>query len=148
MARLRPYLLKATYQWLNDHELTPYLLVDAENPDVIVPKENVKNGRIVLNLAPVAVSNFYLENDSISFDASFGGVLWEIYVPIAAAMALYARETGHGIYEREEGIGMNVNEGETDKDLDPRPTETKAKAKSKISESLKKANALGMRVVK
>jgi stringent starvation protein B len=146
MARLRPYLLKATQQWLVEHDLTPYLLVDTEQKGVVVPKDHVKNGRIVLNLSPVAVKHLIIDHEGISFEASFGGISQQLFVPIAAVMALYSKETGHGIYEREEGIGMNVNEGETENDLDPCPPEVKPK--HNISESLKKANALGLRVVK
>lgn len=145
MARLRPYLLKATQQWLVEHDLTPYLLVDAEQEHVVVPKDHIKNGRIVLNLSPIAVKHLVIDHEGISFEASFGGISQQLFVPINAVIALYSRETGHGIYEREEGIGLMVNEGETEHDLDPRPT---PKVSEKASEALKKANALGIRIVK
>ena len=37
MAMLRSYVVKATYNWLVDHGFTPYVLVDTEYDDVIVP---------------------------------------------------------------------------------------------------------------
>ena len=37
MTSNRPYLLRALYEWINDNNLTPYILVDANQPDVMVP---------------------------------------------------------------------------------------------------------------
>ena len=124
MARLRPYLVRATYEWIIDHELTPYILVDANQENVEVPWEYVENGKIVLNASPMAIRNLQLENDFVSFEASFGGAAWQIFIPGDALLAVYARESGQGVYAREEGHGMLVNEGESGDDLDPAPQDT------------------------
>ena len=129
MARLRPYLVRATYEWLVDHEFTPYFLVDAEMDNVEVPTEYIEEGKIVLNIAPAAVHNLQLENDFVSFEASFSGEAQEVYFPIAAVLAVYAPETGQGLYAREDDLGMLVNEGEDD-ELDPTPPEGEASSKS------------------
>jgi stringent starvation protein B len=125
MARLRPYLVRATYEWIVDHDLTPYILVDVDQDNVEVPWEYVENGKIVLNASPMAVRNLQLENDFVSFEASFGGSAWQIFIPSSAVLAVYARESGQGVYAREEGHGMLVNEGESDDDLDPTPQDPK-----------------------
>ena len=125
MARLRPYLIRAAYEWIVDHDLTPYILVDASQDNVEVPWEYVENGNIVLNASPMAVRNLQLENDFVSFEASFGGTAWQIFIPSAVLLAVYARESGQGVYAREEGHGMLVNEGESDDDLDPTPQDPK-----------------------
>jgi len=119
MARLRAYLVRTTYEWLVEHDLTPYLLVDAEQEGVEVPREYVENGKIVLNASPIAVRNMQLDNDFVGFEASFSGYSQQLFMPVSAVLAVYARETGQGVYAREEGHGMLVNEGETDGDLDP-----------------------------
>jgi stringent starvation protein B len=46
----RPYLLRAMHQWMTDSGLTPHVLVDAGVTGVDVPKEFVREGRIVLNV--------------------------------------------------------------------------------------------------
>ena len=51
----RPYLIRAIYEWINDNQLTPYLLVNAEEAHVKVPRQYVRDGQIVLNLAPHAI---------------------------------------------------------------------------------------------
>lgn len=100
----RPYLLRAFYEWLLDNDLTPHLVVDISLPDVQVPLEYARDGQIVLNIAPRAVGNLQLTNDAVSFSARFGGVPRQVYVPMAAVLAIYARENGAGtMFEPEAG---------------------------------------------
>ncbi|OOF20064.1 ClpXP protease specificity-enhancing factor [Salinivibrio sp. IB574] len=96
MTPRRPYLVRAFYDWLLDNELTPHMVVDATLPGVQVPFDYVKDGQIVLNIAPRAVGNLELGNEFVSFNARFGGRPQQVNVPMAAVMALYARENGAG----------------------------------------------------
>lgn len=93
----RPYLIRALYEWLADNGLTPYLLVDADQPQVVVPRDFVEEGRIVLNVNPRAVSNLELGNDWISFSARFKGVQEDVMVPTSAVLGIYAKENGQGM---------------------------------------------------
>ncbi|MBJ7222464.1 MULTISPECIES: ClpXP protease specificity-enhancing factor [unclassified Brenneria] len=92
----RPYLLRAFYDWLLDNQLTPHLVVDITLPGVMVPMEFARDGQIVLNIAPRAVGGLELADDSVRFNARFGGVPRQVYVPMAAVLAIYARENGAG----------------------------------------------------
>ncbi|MGK4329622.1 ClpXP protease specificity-enhancing factor [Lonsdalea quercina] len=92
----RPYLLRAFYDWLLDNQLTPHLVVDVSLPGVQVPMEFARDGQIVLNIAPLAVGNLELADDLVRFNARFGGVPRQVMVPMAAVMAIYARENGAG----------------------------------------------------
>lgn len=94
----RPYMARAIYEWICDNQLTPYLLVDATQPYTSVPEQFVKDGQIVLNIAPHAVHQFQMSNDEVSFSARFGGVARDIYVPISALLGIYARENGQGLF--------------------------------------------------
>ncbi|GAB2947364.1 ClpXP protease specificity-enhancing factor [Hafnia psychrotolerans] len=96
MSPRRPYLLRAFYEWLLDNQLTPHLVVDVTMPGVMVPMEFASDGQIVLNVAPRAVGNLELGNDDVRFNARFGGVPRNVFVPIAAVLAIYARENGAG----------------------------------------------------
>lgn len=93
----RPYLLRATFEWICDNNLTPHIAVDAHYEGVEVPQQYVKDGQIVLNIAPRAVSHFSASNDEVSFSARFGGMPTQIRVPINAVMAIFARENGQGM---------------------------------------------------
>ena len=99
----RPYLLRAYFEWLLDNDLTPHLVVDAHVDGTRVPQQYVKDGQIVLNVAPSAVSNLQLGNDFVEFSARFGGVPQQILLPLASVIAIYARENGAGVvFEMEE----------------------------------------------
>ncbi len=97
MNSLKPYLVRAVYDWCVDNDLTPYLLASAEADDVIVPRQSVQEGRIVLNLKPQAVHNLALGDNKIEFNARFGGKPMQVKIPIKAVLAIYARENGQGM---------------------------------------------------
>lgn len=96
MTPSRPYLLRAFYDWLLDNDLTPHLVVNVNLPHVAVPLQFAQDGQIVLNIAPRAVAGFQMDNDAVSFSARFGGVSQQVYVPMAAVVAIHARENGVG----------------------------------------------------
>lgn len=94
----RPYLARAIYEWICDNNLTPYLLVDATQPNTRVPEQFIQDGQIVLNIVPHAVHQLHMSNDAITFSARFGGVSRDIYVPLYAVLGIYARENGQGLF--------------------------------------------------
>ena len=97
MTSTRPYLLRAIYEWIVDNGLTPHLLVHAEHDQVMVPRQFVDNGVIVLNVSPSAVRDLHLGNEAVEFNARFAGQPQHVYAPIGAVQAIYARENGQGI---------------------------------------------------
>ena len=134
----RPYLLRAYYDWLVDNNFTPYLVVDATYLGVNVPVEYVKDGQIVLNLSATATGSLQLTNDFIQFNARFKGVSRELYIPMGAALAIYARENGDGVmFEPEEVYDELNSEPDTEQPTSfheavdsPRKREEKKKTKS------------------
>ncbi len=98
MASLKPYLIRAVYEWCVDQDLTPYLLVNAKAGNVVVPKHSVQeDGRIVLNLRPQAVHNLIMGDERIEFNARFGGSPMQVKIPLPSVLAIYARENGQGM---------------------------------------------------
>ncbi|MCC6199384.1 MAG: ClpXP protease specificity-enhancing factor [Moraxellaceae bacterium] len=98
MTPSRPYLVRAINEWLVDNDLTPHVLVDASKEGVQVPAAYVQDNRIVLNIAPGAVRDLFIRNDALSFSARFGGVPMVVNAPMAAVLAIYARENGQGMF--------------------------------------------------
>lgn len=97
MVSTRPYLIRAIYEWAQDNNLTPHILVDTSEDNVSVPVEFIEDDKIILNIAASAVANLSLDDDYISFNARFAGVAREIFVPVSAVRAVYARENGMGV---------------------------------------------------
>lgn len=88
-----PYFFRAMYDWIVDNNLTPYLMVDAKNPKVMVPAGFVNDdGLITLNVSANSVSDWDMDNELLSFNAKFGGAVHTLYIPIDAMMVLFAKE--------------------------------------------------------
>lgn len=93
----RPYLLRALYDWIVDSDLTPYVLVNAEAAGVAVPGDYVRDGKIVLNVAPHAVAELSMDKDALACKCRFGGRPFAVYLPMPSIEAIYAHETGEGM---------------------------------------------------
>ena len=97
MKSRRPYLLRAMHEWISDSQCTPHIVVDAGVTGVEVPRQYVKDGKIVLNVSWSATAQLQLGNDELSFSGRFGGASMHVRIPVAAILAIYARETGQGM---------------------------------------------------
>ena len=97
MTPKRPYLLKAFHAWLLDNKETPYLSVDAREDIGLVPESAVKDGVVVLNVAPTAIESLDIGLDAMSFYCRFNGVRTSINLPIRSILAIYGKESGQGI---------------------------------------------------
>ena len=96
MTSNQPYLLRAYYQWIVDNNCTPHIAVDAQVNGVDVPDEHVKDGQIVLNIAPQACADLQISDDWIAFSARFSGVTRRLTFPTGAVVAIFSRENGAG----------------------------------------------------
>ena len=97
MTSSRSYLIKALYEWILDNDCTPHLLVFADAPGVEVPQAQVKDSQIMLNISPTAVVNYFMDKEAISFNARFGGVPTDVYIPHHAVMGIMTKESGQGM---------------------------------------------------
>lgn len=124
MTSSRPYLVRAMYQWIVDNGMTPHLLVNAGAEGCMVPIGHINDGKIVLNIAPMAVQGLMLGDEEVTFSARFGGKAEAILVPVSAILAVYARENGQGMMfsedDQAEGSPRQVSSGD-DPDLEPDP---------------------------
>jgi stringent starvation protein B len=108
------------YEWIVDNNCTPYVLVDAHAEGVQVPQQYVENGQIVLNIAPGAVASMELGNELMRFNARFGGVPTDVFVPISAIRGLYARENGRGmVFDEDEPPVPPADPDRSDADKKP-----------------------------
>ncbi|NIV17032.1 MAG: ClpXP protease specificity-enhancing factor [Woeseiaceae bacterium] len=85
------------HEWMVDNGHTPHIVVDASVDGVTVPREHVKDGKIILNISETAAHNLKLTNSAASFRARFSGVPFDVWVPIKSVLGIYARETGQGM---------------------------------------------------
>ena len=102
MTSSRPYLIRAIHEWIVDNGFTPQIIASVEVDGVRVPSDYVKDGQIVLNISADAVRDLLLGNESIEFNARFGGTPFQVVVPTCAVLAVAARENGAGMSFPEE----------------------------------------------
>lgn len=117
----RPYLLRAIYDWIVDSGLTPHVLVDATSEDVRVPREYVKDGKIVLNVAPQAVRQLSVDDAALVCECRFGGRPFSVYLPMPSIEAIYARETGEGMAFEPERFPAPPSGGDGPDEPPPKP---------------------------
>ena len=69
------------------------------NEEVVLKQQRVviKDGKIILNVSQSAAHNLKLTNSSVSFRARFSGVPFDVWVPVASVLGIYAKETGQGM---------------------------------------------------
>jgi stringent starvation protein B len=123
----RPYLVRAMHEWISDNLQTPHLIVDAAYTGVDVPRQYVKDGKIVLNVSHSATQELHLGNDVIGFRARFGGAPMTVTVPLDAVLGIYSRESGDGML-----FGAEEN-GEPDPDNPSPPDDATRISDSKRS---------------
>jgi stringent starvation protein B len=97
MKSQKPYLIRALYEWCVDNDCTPHLMTFVDT-NTVVPQQFVKNNQIVLNIAFNATKDLLIDNDWITFQATFGGVVQDIAIPIANVLGIFAKESSQGMH--------------------------------------------------
>jgi stringent starvation protein B len=106
----KAYLVRAIHEWCVDNSLTPYIVVKVD-ANTRVPPQHIRDGQIVLNIAPYATGGLQISNEAVTCQARFGGVAQSLHVPISQILAIYARENGQGMAFSEgvyTGSGMEM----------------------------------------
>jgi len=120
----RPYLIRAIYEWCVDSGLTPYLAVRVDE-QTNVPRSHVKDGEIILNISGDAVRNLLLGNEMITCTGRFGGVPFDLLVPVAAAIGIFSKETGQGLVFQDSNLPPSPGGG----DCETKPPAARPKLK-------------------
>ncbi len=123
----RPYLIRAMYDWIVDNEWTPNFQVDADYPNIYIPRQFVEEGLIVLNASPNAVRQLEMTNDWFSFKARFQGLEQEVGFPPEAVLAIFARENGQGMPFPKEDYSKIVEEPSPSVSVEPEKEPKKKK---------------------
>lgn len=108
------------HEWMGDNGHTPHIVVDATVDGVTVPREHVRDGKIILNISETAAHNLKLVNNAISFRARFSGVPFDVWVPMQSVMGIYARETGQGmIFSHDSDANAAAEPAEQELEIEP-----------------------------
>lgn len=112
MSPIRPFLLRAFYDWIVANNCTPHILISATIRGVQVPPQLLEeDDSIVFNISPVATRDLVINSSSISFCVTMSGQRHDIYIPMEAVASVFALEHHRGmIFEEEDFSVPNYNE--------------------------------------
>ena len=140
----RPYLIRALYDWIVDGGEDPYVVVDCFYPGVEVPESHVKDGQIVLNLAPRALNASNTLDFGLMFQTRFSGVPTNLVLPYGAITAIYGKESGLGMaFGKEPGGVPELSNTDT-----PTPTFEPAQDGVPVESEPPKRERPALRIVK
>ncbi|MDO5651535.1 MAG: ClpXP protease specificity-enhancing factor SspB [Moraxella sp.] len=88
----RPYIVRAFHEWLEENNLTAYIMIDATHQELIAPIEYAQDGKLVLAISYQATHDLFIDNEAISFKGRFGGVSQDVWIPMPALIGIYAKE--------------------------------------------------------
>ena len=98
MTSTKPYLFRGIFEWIEDNQMTPYIVVDANANGVLVPQDYVNDGQITLNISSSSIQLFAMDNKVLHFSARFNGLAQELTIPMHSILGVYARENGQGMF--------------------------------------------------
>lgn len=128
----KPYIIRALHEWCLDNGYTPYLVVTVDD-NTVVPVAHISNGQITLNISHLATNQLVMGNDYIEFESRFNGQVEQLFVPVAAVSAIYAKETGAGMgfevvaSKPYPGTGETTATAEPTKQVDDKSEKTESK---------------------
>jgi len=120
------------HAWITDNGQTAHVVIDAAVEGVDVPSQYVRDGKIVLNVSPSAVTHLDIGNDVLTFNTRFAGTAQAISVPLRAILGIYSRETGRGMIFSEDDAGAAPEEPPPKTPGDGAPARGARKARLKV----------------
>ena len=103
MTSNRPYLIRAIYEWVVDNDMTPMLVVRDGGSDAGTALE--EDQFTVYNIAPRAVRDLVIDEDSIRFHARFQGVSKHVVLDVQTVARIFCQENNEGLVFPWDGEG-------------------------------------------
>lgn len=88
---IKPHMVLAHYYWMMENGWVADAVIDTTYKGVRVPPQFIQDGTITLNISTSAVSNFFIEDNTMCFVCRFGGKTESIRLPLMAFLLLRAR---------------------------------------------------------
>jgi stringent starvation protein B len=85
-------LMVKCLDYICDQGHTPYLAVDATNPDYMGPMAEGETGLVLLSISASATRGFYMDEEGIQFNYSQGGTKANAFIPMEAVATIFAKE--------------------------------------------------------
>lgn len=87
---LRPYLLAAHIQWLDDSNEDPHIVI-VNGPEVRFPPHLATADALTFKVSEEAVQNLIVDEAGVSFNARFNGKAFSIFAPFNSVVKLHSK---------------------------------------------------------
>lgn len=94
---IKPYFLRAFYEWCCDHDLTPHIVIFINNQVKLPAQYYCLGETITLNIDSTACVNLTIDKAGLSLTTRFSGISHAILAPIENIVSIFALETGQSI---------------------------------------------------
>lgn len=89
MKDIRPYIINAHIQWLDDSAARPHLVIE-NGPDVKVPSHLQSQPVVSFLVQAGSVEKFFIDGEGVSFTARFNGKPFTVFAPLENLAAIIA----------------------------------------------------------
>ena len=93
---IRPYLIRAVYEWGVDNGLTPMLMVRERGTLQGAAKES--DLLMLYNISPQAVRDLVVDEESIRFHTRVQGIAQDMVLDLVSVVRVYCRENKEGLW--------------------------------------------------
>lgn len=88
-----PYIFKAYYDYIVDHDDIPHLLVNPRFEGTVLPSQFAAAEELILSVSPNAVRGFVIGAKGLSFDTKFSGRIFSVFLPYGCIYEIIATES-------------------------------------------------------
>ena len=109
VSSLTIYIIEAVYNWIEDSNFTPFILIDSEKNCTGIESSYIGyDSKTLLNISSQSVKNIKFYEKRIKFITTFDGQEAQVIVPINAILELYSYENKQGLFSHKHGYIINI----------------------------------------
>ncbi len=97
MISLRPYMIRAIYEWAVDNDKTPMLAVRDEELGVEADAVKQQEAFVLYNIAPQAVRDLVIGEEGVRFHARFSGIPKFVAFDLKQVISVFCKESQTGV---------------------------------------------------
>ena len=116
---IRPYMLHAHIQWLDDSDEFPHIVV-LNGPGVVFPPHLRDAPHLLFNVSSEACQGLEINDEGMSFSGRFGGRVFKVECPLNAVVAVQNKATTIMVsFAPQEDMVSNQGSTESAKSVEP-----------------------------
>ena len=132
MKDMRPYMLWAHIQWLDESGVTPHITIQ-NGPKTIFPPAFQSHSVVTFNIATESVQGLRLDENGISFSARFSGREFQVFAPLDCLLQLSSKDGQVRIGLQQPPPGSESQQETTVEEIEPEQIEPASPVKPSLT---------------